>query len=53
MLKNKEYVRIGAIILFLIILIMIFAILFQEHTVEALSKYGSRGEEVRQIQTKL
>ena len=33
--------------------ITIFAILFENNEVEALSKYGSRGSEVTQIQTKL
>ena len=51
MLKKKK------IIVFMITLLgitfCIFAILFENSTVEALSKYGSRGDEVRQIQTKL
>ena len=51
--KNKTI----AIIVLVIIIISFFSynIFFREDTnsVEALSKYGSRGDEVRQIQTKL
>lgn len=52
MLKNKKKM---AIIIFAIILILIivFFVFFQNNQVEALSKYGSRGNEVIQIQTKL
>ena len=42
-----------AIFSFLIIGIVFFLIYFQNNNVEALSRYGSRGEEVKQIQTKL
>ena len=53
MLKNKKRM----VIIFSIIVISVFSamfiILFQKSSVEALSKYGSRGEEVRNIQTKL
>ena len=42
-----------AVISFLVIGISVFVIYFENNEVEALSKYGSRGEEVRQIQTKL
>ena len=48
----KRKVLIILAILISIIAISIFAI-SRNNTVEALSKYGSRGEEVRQIQTKL
>ena len=43
--------RIGIVLL----VIMTFAvtIIFVQHSVEALSKYGSRGNEVKEIQTKL
>ena len=51
MLKNKKII-IGSIALILIA-IMVFIVLFENNTVEALSKYGSRGNEVTQIQTKL
>ena len=50
-IKNKK------IMIFLVIILSIIAILItiysEKNTVEVLSKYGSRGEEVRQIQTKL
>ena len=50
-IKNKK------IIVFLVIALSIVATLLtiysEKNTVEVLSKYGSRGEEVRQIQTKL
>lgn len=39
--------------LLIILLIFILAIILLYPTVQALSKYGSRGDEVRQIQTKL
>lgn len=46
--------RIVLIILLLLVTISgIFIFSFENSEVEALSKYGSRGEEVRQIQTKL
>ena len=52
MLKNKKKIIIGAIVVILIA-IVIFSIFFENNEVEALSKYGSRGDEVIQIQTKL
>lgn len=52
MLKNKKKIVIGAIVL-LLIGIIACAIFFENNSVEALSKYGSRGSEVTQIQTKL
>lgn len=51
MFKNKKII-IGSIALILIAII-VFIVLFEKNTVEALSKYGSRGNEVTQIQTKL
>ena len=51
MLKNKKII-IGSIILVLIAIIACM-LLFENSSVEALSKYGSRGNEVTQIQTKL
>ena len=53
MFKNKNYVSILAIIVILLTLIMVISMLFQENVIETLSKYGSRGSEVTQIQTKL
>ena len=53
MIKNKEYIRILAIIIFLSTFIMMISVLFQDYSTETLSKYGSRGNEVTQIQTKL
>ena len=52
MLKEKNKIII-AIFSFLFIGITFFLINFQNNNVEALSRYGSRGEEVKQIQTKL
>ena len=52
MFKNKKQIAIFIVAL-MITAITIFIILFQNNSVDALSKYGSRGEEVRQIQTKL
>ncbi len=53
MLKNKKKIKIISIIAFISTAIILFVILFENNTVEALSKYGSRGNEVTQIQTKL
>ena len=51
MLKNKKkIILIGAM---LIIAIVIITIIGKNNSVETLSKYGSRGNEVTQIQTKL
>ena len=52
MLKNKKKIIIFSIAL-LIIGVFVFLLLFENNEVDALSKYGSRGEEVKQIQTKL
>ena len=51
MLKNKKMI-IGGIILLLIMIILI-VVHAKTASIEALSKYGSRGNEVTQIQTKL
>lgn len=51
MLKNKKIV-IGTIA-FLLVVLCVFVLLIRNKPVEALSKYGSRGNEVTQIQTKL
>ncbi len=56
--QNKSRIQIItplSIILIVFLMFLSYNIFFREGTneVEALSKYGSRGEEVRQIQTKL
>lgn len=53
MLKNKKTKRILLIISVMIFIGVIFFVFFKNNEVEALSKYGSRGDEVIQIQTKL
>ena len=53
MFKEKRKFIAVFIISLLSITFFIFAILFENNEVQALSKYGSRGEEARQIQTKL
>lgn len=52
MLKKKKKIIIFSTAL-LIIGVSAFLLLFENNEVDALSKYGSRGDEVRQIQTKL
>lgn len=49
--KNKK-IQIS-ILVFIVIFILLFILFSNLDTVFALSKYGSRGEEVKQIQTKL
>ena len=53
MLKNKKRIITIFVMIFISILITILVILSENNSVEALSKYGSRGNEVTQIQTKL
>lgn len=53
MLKNKKRLIITFIISLIGIGMLTFIAVSENNSVEALSKYGSRGEEVRQIQTKL
>lgn len=53
MFKNKKKIIIVSAIILVSIAIVVFILFFQNNTVEALSKYGSRGSEVTQIQTKL
>lgn len=53
MLKNKKRIITIFVMTIISILITILAILSENNSVEALSKYGSRGNEVTQIQTKL
>lgn len=53
MLRNKKNRIIIGITLAIAFFIAMYIIFFQNNSVEALSKYGSRGNEVTQIQTKL
>lgn len=53
MFKNKKKIIIIISLIFIGILIALGINLLQNRSVEALSKYGSRGDEVKQIQTKL
>lgn len=53
MLKNKKKIIMISAIAFVLVIITMFIVFFQDNSVEALSKYGSRGSEVTQIQTKL
>ena len=53
MLKNKKKFIILSILVMIILVITLVLIFSTDNEVEALSKYGSRGDEVTQIQTKL
>lgn len=54
MLKNKKkIILIGAITCLIIAIMGVFIAVLKNQSVEVLSKYGSRGSEVTQIQTKL
>lgn len=53
MLKNKRKITIFCVIAMVTILITAIILFFKNKSVETLSKYGSRGSEVTQIQTKL
>ena len=53
MLKNKKKFFTIISIVFIIVIILFGINLFKNNDVEALSRYGSRGDEVKQIQTKL
>ncbi|MCI8444180.1 MAG: spore cortex-lytic enzyme [Clostridia bacterium] len=53
MLKNKKKTILILVIAIFSLATFLFAIFFENNSVEALSKYGSRGNEVTQIQTKL
>ena len=53
MKKNRKKLVTIISISLVFILFISYNIFFRNDTVDALSKYGSRGEEVRQIQTKL
>lgn len=49
----KERYKIGMLMTIIISLLITYSILIKNQIVEATSKYGSRSEEVKQIQTKL
>ena len=53
MLKNKKKIIILSVFVMIILVIALILIFLTDNEVEALSKYGSRGDEVTQIQTKL
>ena len=53
MLKNRKRIIMMLIIFFTFSLFISYNIFFRNNELEALSKYGSRGSEVTQIQTKL
>ena len=53
MLKNKKKLFIFITIILIIVLIIFGINLLKNKDVEVLSRYGSRGDEVKQIQTKL
>ncbi len=53
MLKNKKKLIILSVLVTIILVIALILIFSTDNEVEALSKYGSRGDEVTQIQTKL
>ena len=54
MSKTKKIIAVlGLILLVIAIAVTIFLIFFRDNSVKALSKYGSRGDEVVTIQTKL
>lgn len=53
MLKNKKKLFIFITIILIVVLIIFGINLLKNKDVEVLSRYGSRGDEVRQIQTKL
>ena len=52
MIKRKRVIT-ATVIAIISIAVVILITIFQDNSVEALSKYGSRGSEVTQIQTKL
>ena len=52
MLKNKKKLIILSVLVTIILVIALILIFSTDNEVEALSKYGSRGDEVTQIQTK-
>ena len=52
-MQTKNRIKMSAVILFLFLIFISYNVFFRNDEVLALSKYGSRGDEVRQIQTKL
>lgn len=50
-MKNKY--KVGILLVITIILFIVYNVLVRNQEIYALSKYGSRGDEVKQIQTKL
>ena len=52
MFKRKRAIT-ATVVAIISIAVVILITIFQDNSVEALSKYGSRGSEVTQIQTKL
>lgn len=53
MLKSKKKIILIGVIVAIVLAIIILVVLSKDSSVEVLSKYGSRGSEVTQIQTKL
>lgn len=54
--SKKKLIFFRVLIIFVLVSLIVFAVVFPERefsSVQTLSKYGSRGSEVRQIQTKL
>lgn len=52
-IKNKNRVKMGLILIIVFSFFISYNVFFRNDEILALSKYGSRGDEVRQIQTKL
>lgn len=52
-MKTKSRIKVGLILTIIFSLFISYNIFFRNNEIFALSKYGSRGDEVRQIQTKL
>ena len=52
-IKLKSNIKALVVIILAIIMFISYNVFFRNNEVDALSKYGSRGEEVRTIQTKL
>ena len=52
-MQTKNRIKMSAVILFVFLIFISYNVFFRNDEVLALSKYGSRGDELRQIQTKL
>ena len=52
-MQTKNRIKMSAVILFVFLIFISYNVFFRNDEVLALSKYGSRGDEVRQIQKKL